>query len=350
MAKALALIFALLIVALSAGCARISESGIKETDTAKDGASAEQPAAPGETEGIVMTNTDGLAIKIPDCGGDKLPTDTVIGEPGKIASPEGEITPTHTEIIRARWTESDRIYTGCVNAEIILALSSRHLPVFRVASDKELLDLNASFGDLLPELSKLSESLSPDFFKDNVLAVIYLTASSGSFRYGVKKVVPNGAGVDVVIETTNAPEVFTCDMAGWLIAVGLSKQDVSGDVTLDAYLEGDGRLEPVPIYPERPVETDIVPFSFKTVKQSTAPEGWHSDSVKTDGFVNTTPAAFSSPAERAKAEVTLPYNMIQVFYDSAEDIYGVHFFSVKSPGETVYMNGNGVTVLIIFDE
>ena len=99
-----------------------------------------------------------------------------------------------------------------------------------------------------------------------------------------------------------------------------------------------------------PVE--ILPFSYEKVLQM-----WKkSDSgVKSDGFQNTSEAVIATPQqviERAQNECTIEYNTTALAYDSAADIWRVTFYTEGSAGNSqdVYLNGNGLTALIIYGE
>ena len=99
-----------------------------------------------------------------------------------------------------------------------------------------------------------------------------------------------------------------------------------------------------------PVE--ILPFSYEKVLQM-----WKkSDSgVKSDGFQNTSEAVIATPQqviERAQNECTIEYDTTSLAYDSAADIWRVTFYTEGSVGNSqdVYLNGNGLTALIIYGE
>ena len=74
--------------------------------------------------------------------------------------------------------------------------------------------------------------------------------------------------------------------------------------------------------------------------------------VKMEGFVNTNEIELSDVKERAKAEANIDYNLIQEFYDKETDMWMVRFWSSTRAGgdETVYLNGKGVTQLIVYGE
>ena len=99
-----------------------------------------------------------------------------------------------------------------------------------------------------------------------------------------------------------------------------------------------------------PVE--ILPFSYEEVLQTW---GKSDPGVKTDGFQNTSEAVIATPQqviERAQNECTIEYNTTALAYDSAADIWRVTFYTEGSVGNSqdVYLNGNGLTALIIYGE
>ena len=99
-----------------------------------------------------------------------------------------------------------------------------------------------------------------------------------------------------------------------------------------------------------PVE--ILPFSYEEVLQMW---GKGDPGVKTDGFQNTSEAVITTPQqviERAQNECTIEYDTTALAYDSAADIWRVTFYTEGSVGNSqdVYLNGNGLTALIIYGE
>ena len=99
-----------------------------------------------------------------------------------------------------------------------------------------------------------------------------------------------------------------------------------------------------------PVE--ILPFSYEKVLQTW---GKSDPGVKTDGFQNTSEAVIATPQqviERAQNECTIEYDTTSLAYDNAADIWRVTFYTEGSVGNSqdVYLNGNGLTALIIYGE
>ncbi len=65
------------------------------------------------------------------------------------------------------------------------------------------------------------------FFRDNVLAVIYLEEGSGSISHSVTGVRRVGNSIEIHVRR-EIPEVGTCDMAYWAIAAAISREDWDG--------------------------------------------------------------------------------------------------------------------------
>ena len=78
--------------------------------------------------------------------------------------------------------------------------------------------------------------------------------------------------------------------------------------------------------------------------------------VKRDGFVNTTKVKISSEEdalERAKNECTIKWKSAETSFDSVSKIWTVVFFegmNVAGGCQSVYMDENGKTVLIVYGE
>ena len=97
---------------------------------------------------------------------------------------------------------------------------------------------------------------------------------------------------------------------------------------------------------------EIPSFSYTEV-QDTYEE--NAPGVPRDGFQNTSPLAVSSAEEavqRATAECSISYDSVTCRYDSEADMWDVCFFTSGVVGgcQDVYLNGSGVTCLIVYGE
>ena len=76
--------------------------------------------------------------------------------------------------------------------------------------------------------------------------------------------------------------------------------------------------------------------------------------VKTSGFVNTaeTEISFDNVVERALNECTVKYYTTQAYFDSSVNMWKVVFNDENILGgdQTVYMDGRGITTLIVYGE
>ena len=76
--------------------------------------------------------------------------------------------------------------------------------------------------------------------------------------------------------------------------------------------------------------------------------------VKTSGFVNTAETDINSDNVTiiAKHECTVEYDNSEVYYDTVAGIWKVDFFSEETDGgcQTVYLDSNGKTVLVVYGE
>lgn len=96
----------------------------------------------------------------------------------------------------------------------------------------------------------------------------------------------------------------------------------------------------------------IPPFSFAEDSREYT-EGM--PGVKTEGFVNTDEKKITGKPdaeERAKNECTVEWDTVETFYDSEAEIWEVHFckHDYAGGGESVYLDKNGKTLLIVYGE
>lgn len=93
--------------------------------------------------------------------------------------------------------------------------------------EKVYSDSTIGFEDAIAEYDE-------EFFKDHNIVLVLLTASSGSIRYKVTNINLIDGVMDVNF-TTKAPELVTCDMAGWHIIIETEKVSID---EIDIFVEG----------------------------------------------------------------------------------------------------------------
>ncbi|MBQ3258028.1 MAG: hypothetical protein IJA67_11540 [Oscillospiraceae bacterium] len=76
--------------------------------------------------------------------------------------------------------------------------------------------------------------------------------------------------------------------------------------------------------------------------------------VKTSGFVNTTETDITveNVSEHAKNECTVAYDSVAIYRDTAECVWKVlfHTHGLLGGGQTVYLDDDGKTLLIVYGE
>ncbi len=145
----------------------------------------------------------------------------------------------------AGWSEDDKIHTSCLNFEQMSLNSVKHFPIFKIDTLKDLQDFKTNYGDVLsmtqgydemPSFEDITNEYDEKFFDGNSLFVVYVTASSGSYRFDVDNVYCDDESFRVHIKQTNNPEIYTEDMAGWFITVAVENEIVSTCRFFDADL------------------------------------------------------------------------------------------------------------------
>lgn len=92
--------------------------------------------------------------------------------------------------------------------------------VKKIESKAEL-DEFAAFND---SFAHAVDGYDDSFFENEVLLLAYGTTNSGSLLFGVADVTGSADTITLHIEQLNSPEVFTCDMAGWLFGAFLERE------------------------------------------------------------------------------------------------------------------------------
>ncbi len=251
------------------------------------------------------------------------------------------------------WSEDPVITQRCINGEFFIYSDRPRLPLYRITSSAELEEFKKTFEGVLELRRGYNEFQSFEeqtagydemFFREDDLLMAYVAASSGSFRFGVTDIAAEEGVLRMHVVQTNDPEVYDSAMAGWLVIAEVRKADTEKFEKFDAVRDPhDGE------YGTLPGMIEYGSFSYSELMERI---DLASNSVRTDGFVNTDEVQDFHPVERAKAEVTSDYDLIQYFRDDEEDVWMVRFFSsMRKGGDTyVYLDGKGVTLLVAYGE
>ena len=234
------------------------------------------------------------------------------------------------------------------------------LPVYRIDTAEQLQEFIDRFSEVLSldnfrdSFIEFANGLDEAFFRDNSLLMAYHIASSGSFTYRLDKTEISGNELIMHIIQTNNPEMYTCDMAGWLEITDIRKSLLSEITEYDAVVakpEQETARENYEVfegeqYATLPGHLAWGSFSYEKDLRMRQELNWN---MITEGFVNTEPTDEYIPVEQAKKELSEQYLLRQVFHDDMLDIWKIRFFnSEESSEETdVYIDSQGVTKLIV---
>lgn len=153
-----------------------------------------------------------------------------------------------TKVAYANWTENSRVFSSCLNAEKLAINSVRHLPVYQFDTKEDLDLFKEKFKGILTfdrgydEVSSFDEvtrEYDDGFFAEHTVLLAYVTAGSGSFRYGIRDVFRDDAALCLNVVQTNHPEAGTDDMAGWFMIAEVLDSDIANITEFDAILAED---------------------------------------------------------------------------------------------------------------
>jgi len=137
------------------------------------------------------------------------------------------------------------IYSKALNSsKIDVQNPNGILPIYRFDSLKNLNDFKEKFKDKLtmdsgydemPSFNSVTAQYDDKFFDENALFLVYVEATSGSYRYNAHSIYNDGKEFKIAIHKVRSPEVYTEDMAGWFVTVGIKKDAVKTCTDYNAY-------------------------------------------------------------------------------------------------------------------
>lgn len=145
----------------------------------------------------------------------------------------------------AGWTDDESIYLKSLNSGMMQISFARHLPIYRFDTAADLDSFKKSFSGILtmnhdfdeaPSFEYITAAYDDGFFSKNSLLLVYVSAGSGSYRFGVSDVYCDVQSLCVYIEQLNNPEVVDCMMSGWFAVVEIDKEEIADCTGFDAQL------------------------------------------------------------------------------------------------------------------
>ncbi len=155
-------------------------------------------------------------------------------------------SPYNSLVAWANWSENDDIITKSLNLDKMSISSVQHLPIFKCEKESDLEDFKNQFKDSLsfsngydevPSFDESTAGFGADFFDNNTLFLVYVSANSGSLRFALDSysVVDDTFRADII--QTNNPEVVTDNTAGWLIVIPVSNDQLQNVQNYDAVMK-----------------------------------------------------------------------------------------------------------------
>ena len=145
----------------------------------------------------------------------------------------------------ANWGELTEIYAKALNTEKMTMSSVIHLPIYKFDTLAELEQFKNDVKDVLsieqgydevPSFNESTAKYDESFFAENTLMLVYVEATSGSYRYGVDSIYHADGNFCIHIKQTNNSEIHSDDMSGWFITVAVPDSMVADCTIFDADL------------------------------------------------------------------------------------------------------------------
>lgn len=159
-----------------------------------------------------------------------------------------ENTEIPTAVAYTNWVDSDVAFEGdenCLNIGKYIFSDFPRLPTFKFDTKTELDEFKNRYKDVFTMVSfnDVTANYDDEFFENHSLILTYKEASSGSFRYGIGEVTKNNGVLVMKVTKTNQPEVYTDDMAGWLLMAEVEKEYIQDCKEFDTQLWENAQRE-----------------------------------------------------------------------------------------------------------
>ena len=150
-----------------------------------------------------------------------------------------------TTVSEVGTSDTEALYSGALNTDQMTISSVRHFPIYKFDTLEELTQFKDSLKkperlsykhDEIPSFNEVTEQYDEMFFSENTLLLVYVAASSGTYRFAVDTITGDGGSLCVHIAETTHAEIVTDDTSGWFITVAISDSAAAGYTEFDAVL------------------------------------------------------------------------------------------------------------------
>ena len=144
------------------------------------------------------------------------------------------------------WSEDPTLCGSALNSDLLQSEPGEHLPIFKIDTLAELEQFKATFETILDLDQGYDTALSFNaamskaqwdreiFYEKNSLLIIYIPASSGSFRHAIQEVKTTDTSICIHVKQANNPDVITDDMAGWFLLAEVEDEEIQKYTSFDA--------------------------------------------------------------------------------------------------------------------
>ncbi len=138
--------------------------------------------------------------------------------------------------VDAGYGGSDDFFAAALNSDLLESTDKEHLPIFKFETLEEYNKFISDHAEIL-KTENLPSYFDEAYFSEQTVLLIYKSANSGSYVYGVKKHDLGKTDICIYIEQKNDPENIDTAMAGWFIGLCLDKNITEGVTGFDAVYE-----------------------------------------------------------------------------------------------------------------
>ena len=155
----------------------------------------------------------------------------------------------------AGWEDLNEIYAKALNSDTFTQSSVWHLPIYKLDTQADLIAFKAAIDGILsvdqsydeiPSFNDAMAKYDEAFFEENALMLVYVTAGSGTYRFGVDSVEFADGRFCIHVKRTKKPGFFTEDMAGWFITVAIPDHVANACFKFDADLDNIQKQSEIP--------------------------------------------------------------------------------------------------------
>ena len=117
------------------------------------------------------------------------------------------------------------------------------MPVYKIETAEELTDFKTNLQSYFSfsakrqntaSFNEVTADCSDTFFSENALLIVYIVASSGTYRYRVPSIGIQNGVLTVTVEQYNDEGDGTCDMSGWLAVIEAPKEKLNSVTSYNA--------------------------------------------------------------------------------------------------------------------